>query len=96
MSFFLGIAIATTHSRLIGGVLIAVPLAIFSLTVIRTPKSEWRKLGEVLAKLEHNRESRPVSGPLWWILHRFGDLVGLVGLALLVFLLGYSVYSWLR
>jgi hypothetical protein len=94
--FFAGVGIATTHSRLVGGFLIAVPMLLLVLVIVRTPKSEWNKLSEVVAKFEHERENRPVSGPLWRLIHKLGDLFSILNFVVLFLLIGYAVYAWLR
>ena len=56
ISFFVGGAIFSTHSRLIGGILMGVPLLLLAMALLRTPAHQWASVAEAVDRAEKERE----------------------------------------
>ena len=88
--FFIG-ALISMDSRIVGGVLMAVPLALLVRSQLRTPKEVKRRLWKEVARQEQERESWPKTGRLWMIFHRTITLVGIVCAIFFVVMFAYSI-----
>lgn len=93
VSFFVGMAVFANASRLLGGILMGVPLAIAALSIIRTPHEEWSRLAHEVKRRERLREGRPRTGMLWWAFHRLGDLAGVIALVVFIVVVVYTIVS---
>lgn len=67
-----------------------VPLTVVALWIIRTPREDWSRLAQEVARQERLKEDRPRTGVFWRAFHRFGDLVGIIALVFFIVVVVYN------
>lgn len=92
--FFLGVAVFSTNSRLVGGLLITGPVILALVSMVRIPNSLWAAMAQLIAKTEQERESRPDTGPLWMLAHLFGNILSVIMVLVFVAVVAYTMYRW--